>query len=111
MNYVLVAAIAAGAAGTIAYFYLRRNQTPESNTTVIPDNNPHTETPEQEPALPNPPPATTTPKQPPPVKKGTVDYNRLNSIVAYWRKNHPNATQAEIDEEYQVELWNNTNTA
>lgn len=106
MNYLIVATLAAGAAGTIAYFYLRRNQTSES----FPDNN-TPQTPEQEPTLPNPPPATTTPKQPPPVPKGTVDYNRLNSIVAYWRKNHPNATQAEIDEEYQVELWNNTNTA
>lgn len=39
-----------------------------------------------------------------------VDYNRLNSIVSYWRSTHPNATQAEIDEEYRVELWNNTKT-
>lgn len=45
------------------------------------------------------------------VPVGTVNTARLNSVMANWKATHPNATQAEYDAQYRIELWNNTMTA
>jgi hypothetical protein len=45
-----------------------------------------------------------------PVQYGHVDYDRLNSIMKNWKTMHPNASQEDYNIEYNLELWNNTNT-
>lgn len=107
-TYFIVGA-AVVVAGYAAWKYIMSSPAPpEQHKNSTPPVQPQT-TPKDKPGTPADASTNTAPKTHT-VPSGAVDNPRLNSIVAYWRSTHPNATQAEIDEEYRVELWNNTNT-
>lgn len=44
------------------------------------------------------------------VQYGHVDYERLNSMMNNWKVMHPNASPEDYNIEYNLRLWEQTNT-
>lgn len=107
-TYIIVG-VGAAVLVYVAYKYVSSIPAPTNdNTAPSTDDNPQT-TPKTSPDTHAATSASGKPKATT-VQYGHVDYDRLNSMMKNWKTMHPNASQEDYNIEYNLELWNNTNT-